>query len=69
MPNRAVDITETFDRKVAALRRHESQVGHATDLEERLRSWGSSNAASAGLAEGRLAEAFQVVIMPPSGSS
>ena len=38
-PNRAVDITDTFDRKVAALRRHESQVGHGTGLEERLRSW------------------------------
>ena len=25
-PNRAVDITDTFDRKVAALRRHESQI-------------------------------------------
>jgi LmbE family N-acetylglucosaminyl deacetylase len=67
--NRAVDITETFDRKVAALRRHESQVGRATDLEGRLRSWGSANAASAGLTEGRLAEAFQVVAMPPSGSA
>jgi LmbE family N-acetylglucosaminyl deacetylase len=68
-PNRAVDITETFDRKLAALRRHESQVGHETDLEERLRGWASANAVAAGLGEGRLAEAFQVVAMPRSGSA
>jgi LmbE family N-acetylglucosaminyl deacetylase len=69
-PNRAVDITDTFDRKLAALRRHESQVGHETDLGERLRGWASANAAAAGLgAEGRLAEVFQVVEMPRSGSS
>ena len=54
---------------MAALRRHESQVGQAVDLEERLRGWGSANAVAAGLGEGRLAELFQVVAMPPSGSA
>jgi len=68
-PNRAVDITETFDRKVAALRRHESQVSHETDLDERLRGWASASAQAAGLGAGRLAEVFQVVAMPPSGSA
>lgn len=68
-PNRAVDITETFDRKVAALRRHESQVNHETDLDERLRGWASASAQAAGLGEGRLAEVFQVVAMPRSGSA
>jgi LmbE family N-acetylglucosaminyl deacetylase len=67
--NRAVDITDVFDRKVAALRRHESQVAHETGLEGRLRSWASAGASAAGLDDGRLAELFQVVVMPPSGSA
>jgi LmbE family N-acetylglucosaminyl deacetylase len=60
-PNHFVDITGTFDRKVAALRAHESQTGHMTNLEEMLRGWLSRSAAMGGLAEGRLAEAFQVL--------
>lgn len=67
--NRAVDITATFDRKVAALRHHRSQVGHEADLEARLRGWTSANARAAGLDEGCLAELFQVVAMPASGSA
>jgi LmbE family N-acetylglucosaminyl deacetylase len=60
-PNRYVDITETFDRKVAALRAHESQTGHMEQLEEFLRGWLSRAATAGGLPEGRLAEAFQVL--------
>ena len=60
-PNRYVDITETFDRKVAALRAHESQTGHMDNLEEFLRGWLSRTAAQGGLPDGRLAEAFQVI--------
>jgi LmbE family N-acetylglucosaminyl deacetylase len=59
--NHYVDITDTFDRKVAALRAHESQTGHMTDLEKFLREWLSRAAAQGGLPEGRLAEAFQVI--------
>lgn len=56
-----VDITETFGRKLAALQAHQSQTGHMEDLESFLRGWLSRSAAMAGLPEGRLAEAFQVL--------
>jgi LmbE family N-acetylglucosaminyl deacetylase len=67
--NRAVDITAAFEAKVAALRRHESQVVHETDLEGRLRGWAAGGAQRAGLAAGHLAELFQAVNMPATGSS
>jgi LmbE family N-acetylglucosaminyl deacetylase len=63
-PNRAVDITDTFERKVAALRCHRSQVGEGEWLDERIRTWTSAGARLAGLPEGRLAETFQVVTTP-----
>jgi LmbE family N-acetylglucosaminyl deacetylase len=54
-----VDITDTFSRKVKALQQHTSQTAHLGDgLETMLRAWAAGNAAAAGLAEGRLAEAF-----------
>jgi LmbE family N-acetylglucosaminyl deacetylase len=56
-----VDITEVFDRKVAALRSHASQISETADLEGMLRGFLSANAERGGLAEGRLAEAFQVI--------
>jgi LmbE family N-acetylglucosaminyl deacetylase len=56
-----VDITDTFDRKIAALRAHVSQTAHMTALEERMRAWGSMQAKAAGLAEGRLAEGYLVL--------
>jgi LmbE family N-acetylglucosaminyl deacetylase len=60
-PNHYVDITETFDRKLAALRSHASQVGGFDDLEGMLRSWSTANAVEAGFATGRLAEAFRQI--------
>jgi LmbE family N-acetylglucosaminyl deacetylase len=60
-PNQYVDVTETFGRKVAALRAHESQTGHMDQLEEFLRGWLSRAAAAGGLPEGHLAETFQVI--------
>jgi LmbE family N-acetylglucosaminyl deacetylase len=59
--NRYVDVTDTFDRKVAALRAHVSQTGEMNDLEERVRGWLERNAGAGGLGPGRLAEAFYVM--------
>jgi LmbE family N-acetylglucosaminyl deacetylase len=63
-PNVVVDITETFELKVAALKSHRSQVGEGERLdrlEPMLRSWLEPTARAAGLPPGRLAEAFRVV--------
>ena len=63
-PERAqhvVDITATFDRKVAALRAHFSQTGRWTELEQRIRGFGAATAARFRLPEGHIAEVFQVV--------
>lgn len=68
-PNRAVDITDAFDAKVRALTCHESQVAQEAHLRERLQGWAGAGAQAAGLGEGRLAETFQLVGMPPSGSA
>lgn len=57
-----IDITDTFDAKLAALRAHVSQTGHLGDgLETRMRSWGGGIAGQAGLGPGRPAEVFRVV--------
>ena len=60
-PNHYVDVTDTFSRKVAALRAHMSQTGQRADLEEFLRAWLARAAAQGGLPDGRLAEMFQIV--------
>lgn len=60
-PDRFIDITDTFADKVAALRCHKSQTEHMTELESMLRSWLTAAAASGGLPEGRLAEAYFTV--------
>jgi len=60
-PDHYVDVTDTFARKVAALRAHESQTGHTDDLTERLRTRLAAMARQGGLPDGRLAEAFQVL--------
>jgi LmbE family N-acetylglucosaminyl deacetylase len=62
--NRWVDVTDTFDRKVAALLRHVSQTAHMEDLEGLLRGWLGPTAIRGGLADGRLAESFKVVAVP-----
>jgi LmbE family N-acetylglucosaminyl deacetylase len=56
-----VDVTGTFDRKIAALRRHVSQTEHMDDLEDRVHGWLRVNAQNGGLPEDRVAEAFFVI--------
>jgi LmbE family N-acetylglucosaminyl deacetylase len=59
-PNHHVDVTDTFDRKIAALRAHVSQTAHMDDLEVWLRERLGHIATEAGLPAGHLAEAFAV---------
>jgi LmbE family N-acetylglucosaminyl deacetylase len=58
---RAVDITDTIDRKIAALLCHRTQIDDGDRIDELIRSWGKRTAEEQGLAAGRLAEAFKVV--------
>jgi LmbE family N-acetylglucosaminyl deacetylase len=60
--NRYIDITERFDRKLAALAAHASQMPNGVEaIEPLLRTWNGGNAAAGGLPEGSLAEAFWVI--------
>jgi LmbE family N-acetylglucosaminyl deacetylase len=59
-PDHAVDITDQYDRKLAALRAHVSQTAQM-ELETWLRDRLTTVADDAGLPEGRLAEAFTVL--------
>ena len=53
-----VDITDTIDRKLEALRCHASQYDNWDDLAERIRGWAKLNAESNGLGKERSAESF-----------
>ncbi|HWW54973.1 MAG TPA: PIG-L deacetylase family protein [Acidimicrobiales bacterium] len=57
----AVDITDTVERKISALRCHVSQLPNPEAIEGLIRRWGEAIALSSGLPDGRLAEAFQVI--------
>src|SRR6202049_1190665 len=58
---RVIDVTETADRKLAALRCHRSQYTDWEALEQRVRGWLEATATMNGLEAGRLAEQFVVV--------
>lgn len=56
VPNAWIDITDTFERKVIALKQHKSQVSGIENLEDRLRQWAEASAEGHGM---KLAEAFR----------
>ncbi|MDQ3574225.1 MAG: PIG-L family deacetylase [Actinomycetota bacterium] len=60
-PNRFTDITVVFERKLAALGCHQSQITDPATLESNLRGWFSGVAGLAGLPDGSLAEGFFVI--------
>ncbi len=62
LPNHYVDITDFFELKVRAVEAHVSQVGDRGSMAASLRERIASNTAAAGLRQGRLAEAFHVVV-------
>jgi LmbE family N-acetylglucosaminyl deacetylase len=53
-----IDTTDTIDRKIEALRAHDSQHPDPESLDQRIRAWGAMTAQSAGLPEGTYAEGF-----------
>lgn len=59
-PDLVVDITETFDTKIASLREHGSQVGDGVEMEKRVRERNADVAAGQSF---ELAEAYKVVQM------
>lgn len=60
-PDTWIDIGPTFDRKLAALREHVSQIPDMTALAERLRHRSASIAEGHGM---ELAEAFKRIVLP-----
>jgi len=77
-PNTGIDITDTIEVKIAALREHKSQLGER-DPTEMIREWGMREAArmraaseasgrpGAGPAQApRYAESFRVMILKPA---
>lgn len=59
--NRAVDITATYDQKMAALASHKSQISDFAQMERWLRPHFEALGAAAGLAPGAMAETFLAV--------
>ncbi len=60
-PSVVVETTDTFARKVSALRCHRSQVGDGEQLDGMLRGWSTQVAQAAGLPEGARAEGYRLV--------
>jgi LmbE family N-acetylglucosaminyl deacetylase len=56
--NTYVDVTDTFERKIAALRAHKSQTAHLPDLVGMVSGWLGAAAVAGGLGADRFAEGF-----------
>ena len=56
-----VDTTAVFDRKLAALLSHRSQIADPSWAEKIIRDWGGVNATVAGLPAGSLAELYYAI--------
>jgi LmbE family N-acetylglucosaminyl deacetylase len=59
-PDHFVDITDTFDRKIAALRSHASQLPDPDAIVGGLRERFGAQAVRAGMPPGRIAESFRI---------
>jgi len=59
-PDHFVDVTDTLERKLAALRAHVSQTSHLTGFDDVIRERLAMIARAGGLPEGRFAEAYSV---------
>ena len=59
-PNAWIDVTDTIDRKLDALRAHPSQIRHPEQLEPRIRDWAREQGAEIGVAA---AEAMRVIVI------
>ena len=59
-PDHFIDITDTFERKIAALKSHASQFPEPEGMPDFVRAWMERNAEVGGLPAGRLAEPFRV---------
>jgi LmbE family N-acetylglucosaminyl deacetylase len=57
-PDTFVDITDSVDRKIEALRSHVSQMPDPERIEQLVRGWGAMLAEQAGLPPGHLAEGY-----------
>jgi LmbE family N-acetylglucosaminyl deacetylase len=55
-----VDVTDTIELKIAALREHVSQTARM-DLDKLMRGWSARQAGAAGWSDGRLAEGYIVL--------
>ena len=60
-PNKFVDTTAFFDRKLAALLCHESQMPDPEGMKSRVRMWNEALGQAGGFAAGSTAEAYLVI--------